>query len=271
MRTNTVLEAWRAGKQTIGAWLTVDSAFNAEAMAHVGFDWLCIDMQHGVVDYGDTVAMMQAISTTAVVPFVRVPWNDPPTIMKVLDAGASGVVVPLVNNGEEAARAVSACRYPPHGIRSSGPVRARLVNGGDYVDAANDQVACIVMIETAEAIEKLDEILATPGVDAAYIGPADLAFALGLPGHGDNPHPRHLDTVTRIIEACRRHGVAPGIHTGSVEYTTKYLQLGCQMVTLGADAGFMTAGAAADLAAVRDTFASLAAAEARTAAAKIDV
>jgi len=251
MRTNTALKAWREGKQTIGAWLTIDSAFNAEAMAHVGFDWLCIDMQHGVLDYGNAVSMMQAISTTSVVPFVRVPWNDPATIMKVLDAGASGVVVPLVNNGEEAARAVSACRYPPHGIRSSGPVRARLVNGRDYVEAANPEVACIVMIETAEAIEKLDEILGTPGVDACYIGPADLAFALGLPGKGDNPHPKHLETVIAIIEACKRHGVAPGIHTGSVEYATKYLQLGCQMVTLGADAGFMTAKATADLQSVR--------------------
>ena len=257
MRTNTTLKAWREGKATIGAWLTVDSAFNAENMAHAGFDWLCIDMQHGIVDYAGAATMMQAISTTSVVPLVRVPWNDPAMIMKVLDAGASGVVVPLVNNGEEAARAVAACRYPPEGIRSSGPARARLVNGADYVDAANPEVACIVMIETAEAIGKLDEILSTPGVDAAYVGPADLAFALGLPGKGDNPHPKHLETVIAIIEACKRHGVAPGIHTNSVEYTQKYLELGCQMVTLGSDTGFMTANAAASLKVVRDTAPSL--------------
>src|SRR5690606_8883244 len=109
----------------------------------------------------------------------------------------------------------------------------------------------IVMIETAEAIEKIDEILSTPGVDACYIGPADLAFALGLPGKGDNPHPKHLETVTAIVEACKRPGVASGIHPGSVEYATKYLQLGCQMVTLGADAGFMTAKARSDLDSVR--------------------
>lgn len=257
MRTNTALKAWREGRPTVGAWLTANSAFNAETMAHVGFDWLCIDMQHGIVDYADTVAMLQAISTTEVVPLVRVPWNDPATIMKALDAGASGVVVPLVNNGEEAARAVAACRYPPEGIRSSGPARARLVNGADYVEAANSEVACIVMIETAEALGKLDEILGTPGVDAAYIGPADLAFAIGLPGKGDNPHPRHLETVTAIIEACKRHGVAPGIHTNSVEYATKYLELGCQMVTLGSDTGFMAAKAGADLKTVRGTLPSI--------------
>lgn len=257
MRTNTVLEAWRDGRQTVGAWLTVEAAFNAEAMAHVGFDWLCIDMQHGIVDYAGAATMLQAISTTSVVPFVRVSWNDPAQIMRVLDAGASGVVVPLVNNGEEARRAVAACRYPPEGIRSSGPARARMVNGADYVDAANPEVACIVMIETAEALEKLDEILSTPGVDACYIGPADLAFAIGLPGKGDNPHPKHLETVTTIIEACKRHGVAAGIHTNSVEYTSKYLELGCQMVTLGSDTGFMTAKASADLKAVRGTAAAV--------------
>jgi 4-hydroxy-2-oxoheptanedioate aldolase len=126
-----------------------------------------------------------------------------------------------------------------------------MVNGADYVQAANDEVACIVMIETAEALTKLDEILATPGVDAAYIGPADLAFAIGLPGKGDNPHPKHLETVKTIIKACQRHGVAPGIHTNSVEYTQKYLDLGCLMVTLGSDTGFMTAKATADLHTVR--------------------
>ncbi|MBX7111929.1 MAG: 2,4-dihydroxyhept-2-ene-1,7-dioic acid aldolase [Dehalococcoidia bacterium] len=256
MRTNTALKAWREGRPTVGAWLTANSAFNAESLAHVGFDWLCIDLQHGIVDYADAVTMLQAISTTEVVPLVRVPWNDPATIMKVLDAGASGVVVPLVNNGEEAARAVAACRYPPLGIRSSGPARARMVNGADYVEAANSEVACVVMIETAEALTRLDEILGTPGVDAAYIGPADLAFAIGLPGKGDNPHPRHLETVQTIVEACQRHGVAPGIHTNSVEYTQKYLDLGCLMVTLGSDTGFMTAKASADLKTVRSALPS---------------
>ena len=251
MRPNHVLRAWRSGGQSVGAWLTIDSAFTAEAMAHVGFDWLCIDMQHGLPDYRDAVAMMQAISTTRTLPFVRVPWNDPATIMRVLDAGAYGVVVPLVNNQEEAKRAVWAMRYPPAGGRSSGPARAAMYGGADYQQWANDEIACIVMIETAEAIANIDEILSVTGVDCAYIGPSDLAYAIGLQPRGDNDDPKHVATVNTIFEACRRHGVAPGVHTGSAEYTTRFLKQGFQMVTLGADGTFLRRQAASDLASVR--------------------
>lgn len=252
MRPNHVLNAWRANKQTVGAWLSIDSTFTAESMAHAGFDWLCLDMQHGLLDYNDVKRMLPAISTTKTIPFVRVPWNEPYEIMKVLDAGAYGVVVPLINNAEEAARAVSACRYPPDGIRSFGPARATMYAGRGYVEEANNQLACIVMIETAEALEKLDEIMATPGVDAVYIGPADLAYALGLPPTGDNNDPKHVAAVTRIYECCKKHNIAAGIHTGSVEYTTRYLKQGFHMVTLGADSGFMGRAARQDLKAARE-------------------
>ncbi len=251
MRPNHVLRAWRAGGQTIGGWLSINSGFSAEIMAHQGFDWLCVDMQHGLIDYADAAAMLTAISTTATVPFVRVPWNDPATIMKVLDAGAYGVVVPLVNNRAEALRAVAACRYPPKGIRSSGPARASMYGGPGYQSWANDEIACVVMIETAEALHNLDAIMSTPGVDAAYIGPADLAYALGLEPTGDNDQPAHREAVQRILDAAKAHGVAPGIHTGSAEYSARYLKAGFQMVTLGSDRGFMAAKASADLAAVR--------------------
>ena len=251
MRENRTLRTWRDGGQTVGAWLSIPSSFTAETMAHAGFDWLCIDMQHGLIDYTDVVHMLTAISTTETVPLVRVPWNDPPTIMKVLDAGAYGVVVPLVNNAEEARRAVSACRYPPDGGRSSGPARATMYAGAGYQAGANSEIACIVMIETAEALDNLDEILSVPGVDAAYIGPSDLAYAIGLTPTGDNDDPKHVETVDRIFEACKRNGVAPGIHTGSVEYTRRYLEQGFQMITLGADRGFMAQRAGADLAAAR--------------------
>ena len=239
MRPNHVLQAWRAGKQTVGGWLSIDSTHTAEAMAHVGFDWLCLDMQHGLLDYNDVKIMLPAISTTATIPFVRVPWNEPYEIMKVLDAGAYGVIVPLVNNREEAERAVAACRYPPDGMRSFGPARAAMYAGRGYVQEANTELACIVMIETAEALSNLDEIMSTPGVDAVYIGPADLAYALGLTPTGDNNEPKHVETVTRIYETAKKHGIAAGIHTGSLEYTKRYLDQGFHMVTLGSDAGFM--------------------------------
>jgi 4-hydroxy-2-oxoheptanedioate aldolase len=220
-------------------------------MAHQGFDWLCVDMQHGVVDFSDAVHMLTAIQTTNTVPFVRVPWNEPSMIMKVLDAGAYGVIVPLVNNRGDAERAVRAMRYPPKGERSSGPTRAPLVGGADYQQWANEEIACIVMIETQEALHNLDAIMSTPGVDAVYIGPSDLAYALGLTPTGDNRDPKHEETVQRILEKAQEHGVIPGIHTGSVEFTSKYLQAGFKMVMLGADRGFMARQAGSDLAAAR--------------------
>ena len=252
MRPNKMLRAWRAGDKTIGAWLSSPSAHTAEAMAHVGFDWLCVDMQHGAIDYADAVGMMRAISTTETVPIVRVPWNDSATIMKVLDAGAYGVIIPLVNNREEAERAVWACRYPPVGGRSSGPTRAAMYGGADYQRGANQEIAVICMIETAEALENLDEILAVEDVDCAYIGPSDLAYALGLEPTGDNADPKHQQTVLQILEACQRHGVAPGVHTSSLEYTTKWLEAGFQMVTLGADVAFMLRQANGDLRVARE-------------------
>jgi 4-hydroxy-2-oxoheptanedioate aldolase len=242
MRENTVKAAWKAGKATVGAWLSIPSAYSAELMAHQGFDWLTVDMQHGVIDYPDCVAMMTAISTSSTIPFVRVPWNDPAIIMKVLDAGAYGVVVPLINTRADAEAAVAACRYPPQGIRSNGANRAILYGGRDYVENANEQIACIPMIETKQAIENLDDILSVPGVDGIYIGPSDLSFALGLPPRMDNEDPLHVQTVDRILEACKRHGVAAGSHTGGPRFSRRFLDKGFQMVTLTSDAQAMGRG-----------------------------
>lgn len=242
MRENTVKRAWREGRATVGAWLSIPSAYSAEVMAHQGFDWLCVDMQHGVIDYKDAVQMFTAISTTETIPFVRVPWNDPAIMMKVLDAGAYGVVVPLINTRADAEQAVAACRYPPDGIRSNGANRGMLYGGADYVSRANDEIAVIPMIETKQAIENLDDILSVPGVDGIYIGPSDLSFALGLPPRMDNEDPLHVATVDRILEACKRHGVAAGSHTGGPAFSRRFLDKGFQMVTLTSDGVAMTRG-----------------------------
>jgi len=248
MRPNRVKQLWRDGKPAVGGWLSIPHCFAAECMAHTGLDWLCIDMQHGCIDYADVVPMLTAISTTDVTPFVRVPWNEPSIIMKVLDAGAYGVIVPMVSNRAEAERAVAACRYPPAGMRSNGPNRVLLYAGADYQKHANDEVACVVMIETPEGIEKMDEILSTPGVDAAYIGPTDLALALGLPPIMDNDDPKHVATVDRILAACQRHGVVPGIHTSSAKFTQRYLDQGFRMVMLVTDRSAMMSFVKADVA-----------------------
>jgi len=152
MRTNTALAKWRAGEQTIGGWLCLANTHIAEMMANAGFDWLCVDLQHGLLDYQDLLHMLPAISTTETIPIVRVSGNDPSEIMKVLDAGALGVIVPLINSREEALAAISACRYPPEGTRSFGPTRAAMYGGRDYAKEANNEIACIAMIETEQGI-----------------------------------------------------------------------------------------------------------------------
>ena len=251
MRPNSVKQKWREGKVTLGGWLSIPSSYSAEIMAHQGFDWLCIDTQHGLIDYTYAVPMLQAISTTDTVPFVRVPWNEPSIIMKYLDAGAYGIIVPMVNSAAEARRAVSACRYPPDGIRSFGPNRVTYYAGRDYAAGANEEVACVVMIETAEALVNLDDILSVPGVDAAYIGPADLSLALGLPPRGDNDDPRHVAAVAQIREACLRHGVVPGIHTGGAAFAAGCARQGFKMILLTSDTAGMVRGAAQELAAMQ--------------------
>jgi 4-hydroxy-2-oxoheptanedioate aldolase len=172
VRPNKIKQMWRAGQCVTMGWLSISHGFTAEVMARQGFDTLCIDMQHGTTEMKDVWPMLQAISQTDTVPVVRVPWNDPATIMKALDLGAYGIIVPLVNTAAEAAKAVAACRYPPVGMRSSGPVRAVHYGGADYVANANDEIVIMAMIETTEGLANLDAICATPGLDAVYIGPA---------------------------------------------------------------------------------------------------
>jgi len=148
MRTNRLRHLWTDGKTAVNAWLTIPSAWTAEVMAHAGFDAVTIDMQHGLIDYQTSLAMLQSISATGVVPLVRVPWNDPAAIMRALDAGACGIICPMINNRKEAEAFDGACRYAPGGYRSYGPTRAVLGAGKDYVARANDEVLAFAMIET---------------------------------------------------------------------------------------------------------------------------
>jgi len=251
MRQNAALAKWRRGEPSVGAWLSVGNVHTAELIANAGFDWVCIDMQHGLIAYSDLLRMLPAISTTDTTPLVRVSSNNLPEINKALDAGAMGVIVPLVNTAEDAAAAVSACRYPPDGTRSFGPTRAALYGGRGYAAEANGQIACIAMIETQEGLDNLDAIVATPGLGGVYVGPSDLALSLGLPPRGDTDEPRHLAAVEQILAACKRAKVPAGIHTGGLEWSRRRLAMGFDFVTLGTDAGFMMQAVTADLAAVR--------------------
>lgn len=243
---NPLRAALSRGEVVRGAWCSSPSAVVAETIASVGYDYVCVDLQHGAVDYSDAVHMLQAISGQGATPIARVPANDPATIGKVLDAGALGVVVPLVNNADEAARAVAACRYPPLGGRSYGPVRAATVTGSRDV-ADLDQVVVAVMVETREGLEQVEEIAATPGLDAIYIGPADLALALGLPPAYEHDEAAHIEAVDTIRQACEHHGVIAGVHCVGGEMAARRQAQGFRMTTLVNDLGLVRAGAAAEL------------------------
>lgn len=251
MRPNRIKQMWRDGKYATLGWLSIAHGFSAEIMARQGFDALCIDLQHGTSELGDVLPLLQAISQTDTVPIVRVAWNDPAAIMKALDLGAYGIIVPLVNNAKEAAKAVAACRYPPAGMRSSGPVRAMHYGGDGYVAQANDEIVVMAMIETKEGIANLDAICATPGLDAVYIGPADLSFALDMAPRADNPDPTHLATCDRILAAAHGAGIRAVMHCASAAFAAGAVQRGFDMVMLTSDLNCMIAGARAQLDALK--------------------
>jgi 4-hydroxy-2-oxoheptanedioate aldolase len=250
--TNRLLERWQGGQPSVGGWCVTGSPLAAELLAVEGFDYVCVDCQHGLVSYDGMVPVLQAIGRTDVTPIVRVPWNDPGDIGKALDAGAEAVVVPMVNSAEEAARAAAACRYPPEGGRSFGPVRSGLFLGaGADPVAVNRQVVCLVMIETIGAVERADEICSTPGVDGIYIGPADLAVSMGLSPSFTVPSKEHADAIETVRLACQRAGVIAGIHTGGGDAARRYLEQGFQMTTLATDAALLRTAAGHELATAR--------------------
>lgn len=243
MRENNVRSIWAAGGAVLNGWLHIPSGFAAEAMAHQGWDSLTIDMQHGPVDYQDSLAILQAISTTATTPLARVPWNEPGIIMKLLDAGCYGIICPMVNNRAEAEAFVGACRYPPLGYRSYGPTRVSLYAGADYAQYANETVITMAMIETGQAMNNLDEIMSVPGLDAIYIGPADLSQGLGGGPGIDWTEPRMVEAIDTILAVAKKHGIVAGIHTGSTDYAVHMIEKGFQFVTVLSDVRLMTLAA----------------------------
>ena len=253
MRANKLKEIWAKGDAVVNGWLSIPSGFSAEVMSHQGFDSLTVDMQHGVVDYQVAVTMLQAISTTPAIPLARVPWNDPARLMKILDAGVYGVICPMINTREEAEALVRACKYAPRGYRSWGPVRASIYAGADYGDHANEDIVVMPMIETAQAVGNIDDILSVKGVDAVYVGPSDLSLTLGCKPRLDQTDPPVVEAQLKIVAACKRHGVAAGIHNGTAAYALKMIEAGYQFVTLASDSRHMAMKAAEEVGAVRKT------------------
>jgi 4-hydroxy-2-oxoheptanedioate aldolase len=235
----------RAGKPALGIWNTLADPLAAEALASLRPDYVCIDMQHGEAGAGDLVRLVQAVNVGGSIAVVRVPSNDAAMIGRALDAGALGIVVPMVGSGQEAARAVRASRYPPAGARSYGPFRAR-ISAGTRDPAQLDQVACIVMVETEGGLDQLDEIASTEGLAAVYVGPSDLSLALGLPP-GSTHDPKFVSAVGEILAACAKHDVTPGIQCADGAGARRALEQGFKMVTVASDLTTLQAAVAKQL------------------------
>jgi 4-hydroxy-2-oxoheptanedioate aldolase len=253
MRENRLRALWKTGGAAVNGWLAIPNGFSAETMAHQGWDSLTIDLQHGVVDYQSMVPMLQAISTTDTVPVVRVPWLDAGALMKSLDAGAYGVICPMINTPDEAARLVAYTHYAPRGTRSFGPVRALLYGGADYAQHANDTIVTFAMIETAQALENLDAIMSVEGLDAVYIGPSDLSLALGCRPVFDDVDPPVVQAIDHILDRAKAHGLVAGIHNGTPEGALERIAKGFQFVTVSSDARLIAAGSQQVLTKMRAT------------------
>jgi 4-hydroxy-2-oxoheptanedioate aldolase len=248
--TTDLKQNWAAGKPTFGGWCSSGSAFTAEVVAAEGFDFVGLDVQHGLYGYESVLSAIRAVNTTPAAPIVRVPSLDGAFAGKILDAGAQGVIFPVVETADDAAAAVKACRYHPQGTRSFGPVRAGLLFGRDPEVLARRAV-CIVMIETARAVDNVDEIVSVEGVDAVFIGPADLAITYGMAPAGAPVPGVHADAIEAVRQAATAAGVAVGLNCPNAESALKLAAAGYAFLPIGIDTHWVASSARAEIAALR--------------------
>ncbi|MBR9865488.1 MAG: hypothetical protein GYB20_00075 [Oceanospirillales bacterium] len=239
---NLALQKWRAKQSSLGIWSNLPDIHMAEVFCRMEVDWICFDLQHGLMDYSDLTRLLPAITGVPTTPLVRVAANQPDQIGKALDAGAHGVIVPMVNSAEDARRAVAACRYPPLGSRSCGPMRDAMLEGPGYLATANEQIACLVMIETEEGLRNLDEIAAVDGVDGLFVGPMDLCYGLGLTP-GSFTDPAFTAAIAKILNACEKNSLASGMFGYNAEMAAHSIENGFDFASIGTDISFIRAGA----------------------------
>ncbi len=246
MTPNGIRARWAEGKPVLNGWVSISSPFVAEIMAAQGYDAVTIDLQHGLVGYEAATAMLQAMRASGATPMVRVPWLTAGDIMKALDAGSLGIICPMVNNRAEAEQFVSYMRYPPHGVRSYGPTRAIVAHGADYGQKADSEVLAFAMIETADGMANLDEIVSTPGLDGVYIGPADLTLGLAgrkYPVGFDREEPEMVEAIQTIMKKAHAAGIKAALHCGSAAYAARAIGWGFDFVTILNDVRLLSAAA----------------------------
>lgn len=243
MRENGLRKIWADGGTAVNGWLHIPSSWSAEVMAHASWDSVTVDLQHGLADYQAAVTMFQAISTTDAVPMARATWNDPAQIMRLLDAGAYGIICPMINTRTEAEAFVGACRYPPLGYRSLGPTRASVYAGADYAQHANETIVALAMVETQQALDNLVDILATPGLDGVFVGPGDLGLSLTGQTGMDMNEPALAEALAHIGKTTQENGRIAGIWVPTPEIGRQMIELGYQFITISTDTRLLSTAA----------------------------
>jgi 4-hydroxy-2-oxoheptanedioate aldolase len=242
-----VRDRWSEGGVALNAWSTFGGASAPAVLASAGFDAVTVDLQHGEHTLERLGEVVGAIEDEGAVPFVRIGWNDPATVMRTLDLGARGVICPMVDTAEDAAAFVRYCRYPPIGARSYGPIRSAFGTGREQTDAANRAVLAFAQIETAQGWANVEAICATPGLDGIYVGPADLSLSLGFESFADLGARDMLDALDRAVAAASAGGMVPGVHAPSLERAAEMARRGFRFVGATGDAELLRAGAVHNL------------------------
>ncbi len=251
----TLAERLRAGDTVYCGWSVLGAPLTAEAMARAGFGAVCLDAQHGFFGYPELAAAVTSVIGAGAAPLVRVPHGAWPEVSRMLDLGAEGVICPMVNTAEDAARFAAAVKYPPLGARSWGPDRVKMLWGAgndDYIAGANDRVLALAMIETREALANLDDILATPGIDGILVGPNDLSVALTGGRAPDPSDPATAEAVLEIVRHTLAAGRIPTIYANTAELGHFYREIGYRLIAHGSDLAMVAKASAAALAALRD-------------------
>lgn len=239
-------EMWSDDRPTFGLWSSLADPVVAEIVGDAGFDFVCVDLQHGFAVAADLPGLGRAFRVAGSAPIVRVAWNEPAPIMRVLDTGAAGVVVPMINDADEARRAVDACKYPPEGERSWGPMWSEVrPDGAPTPDAANADTLVILMVETRHGLDAIEEIVAVPGVDAIFLGPNDLALGCGYGRISYRDSSDVAEMMQRVVDVCRDVGIAAGLYCASVEMALDWAERGARLLVAATDTTLLRNAAAA--------------------------